>query len=295
MERVTDGGSATGWREFEMSGFLQGQVWFRDVRGSERDVLLALADHADDDGTRIYPSMEYLAWKVGLTKRRTQQIVSSLRDRGVLIVVQEATRYEPTHYRMDLSQVPSKAPRPGVQSASPLAGRGEISGGSGVKSEATRGETQASPKPSREPSLEPSANKPRAREEPPDFTADYPDELKPVALTVRDVLQSVAEARPGSQIVKLGAVSRAIASFPHRDFVQVARDVEHWLLYGNGQRAQSKDVVARYRNFLRGSPEITGGSGQRGNGNVHPLRPGDAGPSATVGHASKFDGLTRWG
>ena len=93
-----------------MSAKLMGQVFECDVTGSEQLVLLALADHGKDDGSRIYPSLDFVAWKVGLTRRHVRRIVSSLRERGVLVVRRGATRYEPTRYRMDLSKLPRKEP-----------------------------------------------------------------------------------------------------------------------------------------------------------------------------------------
>lgn len=151
-----------------MSGYLQGQVWFRDVRGSERDVLLAMADHGDDDGTRIFPSVDYLSWKVGISRRQVQRIVSGLREKGALIVVREATRYEPTHYRMELDALPAKPKyepknRDDVD-VTPADSRGDKSPPSGVTDPAARGDVQMSPEPSGEPSEKPSTSNRRARE-----------------------------------------------------------------------------------------------------------------------------------
>jgi hypothetical protein len=101
-----------------------------------------------------------------------------------------------------------------------------------------------------------------------DFPPDLPEKLRPVAVAVAERLASVAAQRPGCIAVKLGAVARAIRDSPGRDHAGVAGDLEHWLLYGNGQGAQCKDVVSRYRRFLDGSPEVTSGGG----GNVTPIR-----------------------
>jgi hypothetical protein len=93
-----------------MSVRLMSEVWSCDVKGSEQLLLLALADHGHDDGSHIYPALETVAWKIGLKKRRVRMLVSDLRARGVLVVEQEATRYDPTRYRLDLSKLPRKPP-----------------------------------------------------------------------------------------------------------------------------------------------------------------------------------------
>ena len=65
-----------------MSVALMGEVWRLDLRPSPgsrcselvlRVVLLSLADHAHDDGTRCFPGVPYTAWKCGLTRRQVQR------------------------------------------------------------------------------------------------------------------------------------------------------------------------------------------------------------------------------
>lgn len=274
-----------------MSGYLQGQVWFREVRGSERDVLLAMADHGDDDGTRIYPSMDYLAWKVGLSKRRTQQIVSAMRERGVLIVVREATRYDPTHYRMRLEALPEKAARPGVQSASPLAVRGEIAEPAGVQSERGRGEAQSSPKPSREPSVEPSATgSARAQAELPE---DFPDELRPHLRGVYRVLRDLAQ-RQGARAVAPLSLANVIMARPFKPLVRSAHDYAAW---ADSKAQRRKDVVSGYRNWLDRVDDAaqTERVDSEGRLTVHDVpRPNGNGNGRGVLHSMTFDDGRSW-
>jgi hypothetical protein len=85
------------------------QVWQRKLGHPEQSILLALADHAEDDGTNVYPSVGYTAWKTGYSGRQVRRILGAMRERGVLVVVQDATQHRPTEYRIVLDSVPVKA------------------------------------------------------------------------------------------------------------------------------------------------------------------------------------------
>ena len=62
-------------------------VWELDVPQSQQGLLLALADHADDDGTKCFPSVAYLAWKLGCTPRTVFRIMKDLKKAGLLEAV----------------------------------------------------------------------------------------------------------------------------------------------------------------------------------------------------------------
>jgi hypothetical protein len=60
-----------------------GRVFYLpDLKPTQKLVLLALADHADDDGSNCYPSMERLEKKTALGLRRLQQIIGELQAAG---------------------------------------------------------------------------------------------------------------------------------------------------------------------------------------------------------------------
>ena len=67
-----------------MSAKLMGLVFELEVERDEFPVLIALADHAHDDGTSVYPSVGYLAWKTNLSERSVQRILRKLEDRGLI-------------------------------------------------------------------------------------------------------------------------------------------------------------------------------------------------------------------
>ena len=73
-----------------MSVKVMAEVWALDLRRDEKLVLLALADHAHDDGGKCYPGVRYLAWKSGYSERQIQRLLRRLQHRGVLRAVAHA-------------------------------------------------------------------------------------------------------------------------------------------------------------------------------------------------------------
>ena len=67
-------------------------------------MCLALGDFADDDGRTIFPSVAYVAWKTGYTRRQVQRHMDELRRMGLLVLVAEPGVLHPTaEYRLDVS------------------------------------------------------------------------------------------------------------------------------------------------------------------------------------------------
>ena len=56
------------------------------VSGNELLILLAIADHASDDGSDAWPSIETLAKKCRLSERTVQRSIKSLAQRGQIRV-----------------------------------------------------------------------------------------------------------------------------------------------------------------------------------------------------------------
>jgi DNA-binding MarR family transcriptional regulator len=71
----------------EMSYRLQPLIWNTDMKPSQRFVMLALVDYADDNGQNIYPSIETLSRKTGYSERNVQRILKSLEDEGLILIV----------------------------------------------------------------------------------------------------------------------------------------------------------------------------------------------------------------
>lgn len=62
------------------------QVWALALPSEMKFVLLAFADHADDDGM-CRPSVEYVSWKTGYGERQVQRIGRQLRESGLMVPV----------------------------------------------------------------------------------------------------------------------------------------------------------------------------------------------------------------
>lgn len=107
-----------------MSAKLMGEVFRYELPHTEQRVLLAYADHADE-ANRCFPSIPYIAWKLGYKdKRMVERLVKSLRERGVLIPEKPARQHYAPTWRIDLSALDRKPDfvRPGAQTGADRAG-----------------------------------------------------------------------------------------------------------------------------------------------------------------------------
>lgn len=138
------------------------KVWQHELPHNEQAVALAMADHANEDGTGMWPSNARIAHKTGYAERTVQDIKSKLRERGLLIIVKKATRYRPTEYRFNWDSVEEKeAFEPSNQGCNintPDETRGADTDARGAESTSS-GVDARSPEPSKETSI----NRERAR------------------------------------------------------------------------------------------------------------------------------------
>jgi hypothetical protein len=84
----------------------------RGITSSKKLVLLSLADHANDEGHSVYPSIDRTAQRTGLTSRGVRKIVKELVNDGFLIPVVKSHGYHTNEYRIDaqkLSQYTAQA------------------------------------------------------------------------------------------------------------------------------------------------------------------------------------------
>jgi hypothetical protein len=84
------------------------QVWEHEFSHPHQAVMLALADHAHEDGTGIRPSINRIAWKTGYSERSVQNIMGQLRDLGILVVTVPATPFTPNEYKFEWSAATPK-------------------------------------------------------------------------------------------------------------------------------------------------------------------------------------------
>ena len=78
---------------------------------------------------------------------------------------------------------------------------------------------------------------------------DFPTDLLSIVDAVLAILRRVWEARGGIEPMVRG-VALGILRNPRADHVQVALKLEQWLTAGNGRRAQSRDVCARFGDWV---------------------------------------------
>jgi hypothetical protein len=87
------------------------EVWRRVCTHAQQSVLLALVDHGDDFGARIYPSYAYLAWKTQYSARQVMRVVEGLLKAGVLTRVERGNSHKRSNrYTVNLSKLPLKVP-----------------------------------------------------------------------------------------------------------------------------------------------------------------------------------------
>ncbi len=74
-----------------MSIHVMSYVWRTSkAKGSDLLLLLAIADHAHDDGCKAFPSVDHLAKKTRLSRRQTQYNMRSLVEMGELVIEENA-------------------------------------------------------------------------------------------------------------------------------------------------------------------------------------------------------------
>lgn len=99
-----------------MSVKQMGVVWDLDLPPNQRLVLLAYADHADDEGGSIFPSLARVAHKTGYSRDQVRRISKELVAANLMVRVSEATPGRGAEYRLTLERgsiLPPFKPRGG--------------------------------------------------------------------------------------------------------------------------------------------------------------------------------------
>jgi hypothetical protein len=153
-----------------MSIKFMAKVYELAVDSDTREILMALADHADHEGYSIYPSVALLAWKIGdgsmneqgeyRNTRTVQRRLRELQEIGALVELKPSGFHRATEYGLDLSVFPKKAAfKPKGDNLSSRAVKGDKNG--------LKGDTTLSPEPSlnvHTHSEKPKADEPTPRE-----------------------------------------------------------------------------------------------------------------------------------
>lgn len=108
MQGIYSGKCSTA-AEGKLSGYLAGKVWHSALDADLKPLAANLADIADDDGSSIYPSVAFVAWRLGRVESCVRDGMRKLREAGVLIVVEQGGgRSKPTEYWMDENALPHR-------------------------------------------------------------------------------------------------------------------------------------------------------------------------------------------
>lgn len=82
----------------------------------------------------------------------------------------------------------------------------------------------------------------------------FPDSLVPAGAAALPILHRIWDVRGGIEPQPRG-VGLAILRNPRADHVQVARELEHWLTAGKGQRARCEDIAKRFGDWVAEAPD----------------------------------------
>ncbi len=242
------------------------------IGGNAKVVLLGLANHAHPDGSEAYPALDRLAGYAHCDRSTARRNVRKLVEAGWIRESGHGPKGQ-VAYQLAMSSEPFAQ---GGGETPPVANEppgGGIGGAGGV--------APMPPEPSKEPSVKPSTDQSADERASagvvhrlPD---DLPNHLHETATTAARVLYRAAQRRGQASVVLLEAVGRAVAQKPTKDHVEVAERIEHWLCWGNGKSKPCGDIVQRFRNWLKDSPDVRLPNGSPllepgpAAGNVHPI------------------------
>jgi hypothetical protein len=216
------------------------------------------ATRTHDAHAWVYKTYSDWGNEIGVSAKAARGAMDRLRRDGVVVAIQNPTdlRDRTLWWRIDHALLAGGAP------SDPSGGQTDPSGAPAApegssNAHASGGCTETTS----ESTAEKRASALNAAGQPPiddAFPDDLPEPLHGTAVAVGKILKRTALTRGQKKPVTRAAVGHAVLSFEDRPHVQVAREVEFWLLHGKGARKECKDIVARYRHFLDGADPAAG-------------------------------------
>lgn len=158
-----------------MSVLQMALVWELDLEPREKIILLAYADHADDDGDNVYPSLRRVAWKTGYSVDTVRRVSRKLKDKLHLMELVERGHGRGHTHRYRLTLAKGSKLQPFNVKAS--GGEKVADGPKKVADGPTKGSRAMLPEPSIEPSIEPSDTAAESDDSPPSTQEVKPKEL----------------------------------------------------------------------------------------------------------------------
>lgn len=202
----------------------------QELPEGQKLVLLALADHADDEGT-CWPGAKRMAEKCGVTRRTVQRRIAALETRGLL---QREHRFHEENGGQRSSIVRLALGEGGV-TVTQGGDRGNTGGATGVTPGNVRGTTHVR--------VEDVGPKERER-----------GNSENVPSPLRALLRNVSEHQRGKSLLDWDRVRSACERFADRDHFAEAEAFTHWHIAGNGQNRPIKDVGRAWLNWLKRAP-----------------------------------------
>lgn len=205
---------------------------------TDQMVLVVLADHAHDDGTKAFPSVATIAQQAKISERTVQYSLRRLEAQGCIRNT-GSTTYGTNVYSITMEAIPK--------------GSADVAPPQMATSRGADGDQNASrdaPYPSYEPPVEPSSSLvlvSDAVSDPTNRSAKLPEVLS--------ILDGVA-ARRKAKRPKPDAVLKCLIDFPDKDHVRAATDLDFWLVHGKGSTRKNPNIVQTYRTFLQRGQEL---------------------------------------
>ena len=230
-----------------------------EVTRPQQAVLLAMADHANDEGKNCFPSVDRIAWKSGYKPRAVEDIMRGLRQAKIIVEVAPARAKKPTEYEIRLENAPMKKPfeewqmehgkhRTG-KGACPAPVQSDVSGVqsdvSGVQSDVSgvqsdeKSARENAPEPSGEPSEEPSGEPVVGETE---TKTPIPDDTTTICLRLLLKVKGFPRDQ-GDNAIKLAEYRE---EFPNVDPLEVIRDFKAYC-----EETQKPATRLRLRNFFK--------------------------------------------
>ncbi|MBA1146393.1 conserved phage C-terminal domain-containing protein [Ectothiorhodospiraceae bacterium WFHF3C12] len=138
-------------------------AWAIQVAPTEKLVLLALADHANDETCECWPSLTHLCRKTGLARSTVAKALKALEARSVITRKPRGTTT--TVYRLNVSHWSERRTSPGGELVREPDG-GSPRAGPEVVREPDGGSPRAGPGTIKEPEVEPSRNQKAGSDKP---------------------------------------------------------------------------------------------------------------------------------
>jgi DnaD/phage-associated family protein len=221
-----------------MSVKVMGWVWDQDIPRDEKFVLLAYADHAEHDGSRVFPAIQKVAKKTGYSERSVQRITRKLEESGWLIPEygQEGGRGISAHWRIPIEKgdILSQTEKGDKRDDKRVPFETER-----VPNDALKGDIAVSP----EPSL--TINKPPLREPPPSSGGVYEHYEANIGILtpkLSELIGGAIDDYPDAWIIE--AIDIAVVNGA-RKWAYVSAILDRWKSNGkDGKRvAQKKDYT----------------------------------------------------